>query len=87
MMTKIQGILTINLTDEDVEMLEAFHEADESTRKQVLKTLKSTRPVGTPVDDFLHSIDEIRAQLSPDEIMAFRQSVEHDFNDSDEDSK
>lgn len=78
-MSKIQGVLTIDLTDEDVEMLEAFHEADESIRKHVLKTLKSIRPAGTSVNDFLRSIDELRAQMSPDEITAFRKHIENDM--------
>lgn len=76
-MSKIQGVLTIELTPEDVEILEAYHAADETTRKLVLKTLKSNRPIGTPVADFLRSIDEVRAQMTPDEIALFRQNVEN----------
>jgi len=86
MMSNIQGVLTIPLTDEDVEMLEAFHVADQNTRKHVLKMLKFTRPIGTPVADFLRSIDELRAQMTPDEIAAFRQNIEQDFNQIDEES-
>jgi len=83
-MSNIQGVLTISLTDEDAELLEAFHNADEITRKQFLKILKSALPLGTPVSEFLQSIEQLRADMTPDEIESFRRIVENDFNQSGE---
>lgn len=83
MMSKIQGVLTIDLTDEDVEMLEAFHEADQETRREAIAFLR-TRVKGINTKELIAFFEEWRKELDPDDIRLMRAALE-ELNQVEED--
>lgn len=85
MMTKIQGVLTIDLTDEDVEMLEAFHVADQTTRREALTFLR-TRVRGINTADLIAFFNDWRAELDPDDIKLMRAALDELSQPEEEDS-